>query len=160
MRTISLQEEGDILSRLIALRPQYDFSFWVLHLALVTDGFVPVIQTTIQCTVVHKRWVHIVPAVHLRYGSRSLHGKKLIPQESSQESSRSPGRCSLKLVVGVGSERRQFTEIAPFKAVGVDVAIPGADKDSFTLKIDYSASQDIGPLLLKALGTGLVTVIR
>ena len=31
-------------------------------------------------------------------------------------------------------------------------------KDSFTLTIDYSASQDIGPLLLKALGTALVTV--
>ena len=49
------------------------------------------------------------------------------------------------------------TEIAPFEAVGVDVAIPGAGKDSFSLTIHYSASQDIGPLLFKALGAELVT---
>jgi hypothetical protein len=67
------------------------------------------------------------------------------------------GKMLSKLVVGVGSNRRHYTEIAPFEAVGVDVAIPGAGRDAFTLTIHYSASQDIGPLLLDALGAELVT---
>jgi len=61
----------------------------------------------------------------------------------------------------VGSDNWRFpesarAEIAHFEAVGMDVAEPGAGRDSFTLTIDYSASKNIGPLLLKALGTELV----
>jgi hypothetical protein len=64
--------------------------------------------------------------------------------------------------LGVGSDNWHFpeiahTEIAHFEAVGMDVAEPGAGRDSFTLTIDYSASKDIGPLLFKALGPELVT---
>jgi hypothetical protein len=54
-------------------------------------------------------------------------------------------------------DRRLFTEIAPFEAVGVDAQIPGTGQDSFTLTVRYSASRDIGPLLLGALGDERVT---
>ena len=66
------------------------------------------------------------------------------------------GKMRSQLVLRVGSERRHFTELAHFEAVGVDREIPGEGKDSFTLTIDYSASKHIGPLLSKALGTELV----
>jgi hypothetical protein len=54
------------------------------------------------------------------------------------------------------AERQQYTETASFKAVGLDVAIPGFGHDSFTLEIHYRAPQDIGPLLFEALGADLV----
>ena len=82
--------------------------------------------------------------------------KRLNPPKEFPRSVTLTGKMLSKLVVGVGPDRRQFTEIAHFEAVGVDMVIPGAGKDSFSLKIDYSASQDIGPVLLEALGTALV----
>jgi hypothetical protein len=71
------------------------------------------------------------------------------------------GEMLSRIVLGVGSDNWHFpeithTEIPHFEAVGMDVAEPGAGRDSFTLTIDYSASKDIGPLLFKALGTELV----
>jgi len=121
---------------------------------LSPDEFV--IPTTIQCTVVHKG------------GSMSFRlftsGKELDPFTVERERTKGDhiitltGKMLSRIVLGVGSDRRHFTEIAPFKAVGVDVPSPGADPESFTLTIYYSASKDIGPLLSKALeGTGLVT---
>jgi hypothetical protein len=68
------------------------------------------------------------------------------------------GRMLSQLVVGVGTDRQQFTEIAPsFTAAGEDVADPGVGQDSFTLTIDYDESLHIGPLLSEALGDALVT---
>jgi hypothetical protein len=157
MRTISVQEEGNILSRLIGLRPQYNFSFCVSNLTNHhSDKFITVIPTTIQCTVVHKG-----ESMSFRL---STTGTELDP--FTVETGKSgdivtlTGKMLSRIVLGVGSGRRHFTEIAPFKAVGVDAAIPGAGLDSFTLTIDYSASQGIGPLLLEALGTDLVKCKR
>ena len=120
----------------------------------------PVIPTTIQCTVVHKG------------GAMSFQlftvGKDL---DFRVERDRDPdptmgdqkvtivtltGKMRSRLVLGVGSERRHFTELAPFEAVGVDRATPGEGKDSFTLTIDFSARQDIGQFLSETLGTRLV----
>jgi hypothetical protein len=119
---------------------------------LSPDEFV--IPTTIQCTVVHKG------------GSMSFRlftsGTKLDPFTVERPTEGEhiitlTGKMRSQLILGVRSERRHFTEIAPFKAVGVDVEISGADPESFTLTIYYSASKDIGPLLSKALeGTGLM----
>lgn len=122
--------------------------------SLSPDEFV--IPTTIQCTVVHKG-----RSMSFRL---STSGTELDPftVETGPKGDivTLTGKMLSSIVWGVGSERRQFTEIAPFKAVGVDVTIPGAGKDSFTLTIDYSASQDIGRLLLEALGTKLVKCKR
>lgn len=122
----------------------------------LTDVFVPVIQTTIRCTVVHKG--KAMPFRLFTSGTEldPFLVKKLDSREQFPRSVTITGKILSKMVVGVGSERQHLTEIAPFEAVGVDIAIPGAGKDSFTLTIHYSASQDIGPLLLKALGAELV----
>jgi hypothetical protein len=66
------------------------------------------------------------------------------------------GKMRSHLVMGVGPERRHFTELAHFEAVGVDRATPGEGEDSFTLTIDFRARQDIGRLLSEALGHRLV----
>jgi len=113
-----------------------------------------VIPTTIQCTVVHKDG-----AMSFRL---STSGTKLDPFTVERPTGGEhivtlTGKMRSHLVLGAGPERRHFTEIAPFKAVGVDVAIPGTGQDSFALTIYYSANKDIGLLLLKALGTELVT---
>lgn len=115
-----------------------------------------VIPTTIQCTVVNQGG-----SMSFRL---SISGTDLDPftveTDHKGDIVTITGKMLSTLVLGVGSERRQFTEIAPFEAVGVDVAIPGAGLDSFTLTLDYSASQDIGPLLLAALRTPLVQCKR
>jgi hypothetical protein len=122
----------------------------------VTDGFVPVIQTTIKCTVVHKRGDISFRLFASGADFVPFMVKRLKPPKEFPRSVTFTGKMLSKLVVGAGPDRRQFTEIAPFEAVGVDVTIPGAGKDSFTLKIDYSANQDIAPMLLEVLGTKLV----
>ena len=121
------------------------------------DAFVPVIQTRIQCTVVHKGG-----AMSFRLSTSGtelapFRVEKLDPPEQLPRKVTITGKMLSKFVLGVGSDRQQFTEIAPFEAIGLDKAIPGAHSDSFTLTIHYSASQDIGPLLSQALGTELVT---
>jgi hypothetical protein len=121
---------------------------------LTPDEFV--IPTTIHCTVVHKG-----ESISFRLFTS---GTKLDPFTVEREPTKGDhiitltGKMRSRLVLGVGSERRHLTEIAPFKAVGVDVPLPGTDPESFTLTLYYSASKDIGPLVSKALeGTGLVT---
>ena len=116
---------------------------------------IPLIPTTIQCTIVHKG-----ESMSFRLFTS---GTKLDPFTVASEPTKGDriitltGKMRSQLVLGVRSERRHFAEIASFKAVGVDVPpSPGADPESFTLTIDYSASKDIGPLLFKALGTELV----
>jgi hypothetical protein len=83
--------------------------------------------------------------------------KKLDPTEEFPRRVTITGTMRSQLVLGERSERQQFTESAPFKAVGVDAATPGVGRDSFTLTIHYSARQDIGPRLFEALGAQLVT---
>ena len=122
---------------------------------------IPLIPTTIQCTVVHKG-----ESVSFRLFTSGTELDPFTVTELDLDSPR-PRRVTLtgemlsRIVLGMGSDRPPFTEIvhteiAHFEAVGMDVAIPGAGRDSFTLAIDYSASKDIGPLLLKALGTEFV----
>jgi hypothetical protein len=122
---------------------------------------IPLIPTTIQCTVVHKG-----ESMSFRLFTSGTELDPFTVTELDPDVPR-PRRVTLtgemlsRIVLGVGSDRRPFTEIAHteiahFEAVGMDVAEPGAGQDSFTLTIDYSASKDIGPLLFKALGTELV----
>jgi len=122
---------------------------------------IPLIPTTIQCTVVHKG-----ESMSFRLFTSGTEFDPFTVTELDPDSPR-PRRVTLtgemlsRIVLGVESDRRPFTEIAHteiahFEAVGMDVAEPGAGRDSFTLTIDYSASKDIGPLLFKALGTELV----
>jgi hypothetical protein len=117
-----------------------------------------VIPTTIQCTVVHKSESR---SFRLFASGTELNSFTV---ENDPPTGSDPatvdhiitltGKMRSQLVVRVGSKHQHFTEIAPFKAVGVDVAIPGADhKESFDLTIYFSADKSIGPLLLKALGT-------
>jgi hypothetical protein len=120
----------------------------------LTDGFVPVIRTTIQCTVVHKGKGM---SFRLFTSGTELDPFTVLSDPQNGHIITITGKMLSKIVLGVESEHRHFTEIAPFEAMGMDVAIPGAGKDSFTLTIHYNASQDIGPLLFKALGSELVT---
>jgi hypothetical protein len=121
------------------------------------EVFVPVIQTRIRCTVVHKGGDMSFRLVTSGTELDPFTVERLNPPEQFPRRVTLTGKMLSKIVVGAGSERRHFTEIAPFEAVGVDAATPGAGKDSFTLTIHYSASQDTGPLLLEALGTEFVT---
>jgi hypothetical protein len=61
------------------------------------------------------------------------------------------GKMRAQLVLGVGSERRHVTGLVHFDAVGVDRALPGEGKDSFTLTLH------LGPRLSKALETDTLT---
>ena len=122
---------------------------------------IPLIPTTIQCTVVHKG-----ESMSFRLFTSGTELDPFTVTELDPDSLR-PRKITLtgemlsRIVLGGGSDRPPFTEIAHteiahFEAVGMDVAEPGAGRDSFSLTIDYSASKDIGPLLLKALGTEFV----
>jgi hypothetical protein len=122
---------------------------------------IPLIPTTIQCTVVHKG-----ESMSFRLFTSGTELDPFTVTELDLDSPR-PRRVTLtgemlsRIVLGVGSNNWHFpeiahTEIAHFEAVGMDVAEPGAGRDSFTLTIDYSASKDIGPLLFKTLGPELV----
>jgi hypothetical protein len=115
-----------------------------------------VVPMTIQCTVVHEGGA--TPFQLYTSGmDLPFTVERLNPPEPFPRSVTITGQMLSKLVVGVGADQPPFTEMAPFEAVGVDAAIPGAGKDAFTLTIHYSASQDTGPLLFKALGAELVT---
>jgi hypothetical protein len=114
---------------------------------------IPLIPTTIQCTVVHKG-----ESMSFRLFTS---GTELDLNSPRPRKVTLTGEMLSRIVLGVGSNNWHFpeiahTEIAHFEAVGMDVAEPGAGRDSFTLTIDYSASKDIGPLLFKALGPELV----
>jgi len=122
---------------------------------------IPLIPTTIQCTVVHKG-----ESMSFRLSTSGTELDPFTVTELDPNSSR-PRKITLtgemlsRIVLGVGSNNWHFpeiahTEIARFEAVGMDVEEPGAGRDSFTLTIDYSASKDIGPLLFKTLGPELV----
>jgi hypothetical protein len=63
------------------------------------------------------------------------------------------GELASTLVLGQGADRQYFTESAHFVAKGVDAS--GEDSDAFTIEITYGG-QDIGPLLLDALGPAFV----
>jgi len=121
------------------------------------DVFVPVIQTRIRCTVVHPGGDMSFQLFTSGTELDPFRVERLNPEEQFPRKVTITGKILSKLVLGVEPDRQQFTEIAPFVAVGEDKAIPGAGKDSFTLTIHYSASQDTGPLLFKALGAELVT---
>jgi hypothetical protein len=56
-------------------------------------------------------------------------------------------------ILGVGSERQAFAELAPFTAMGVDTATPAAGADLFSLTVEYQADQTQGPLFA-SLGLG------
>ena len=122
---------------------------------------IPLIPTTIQCTVVHKgesmSFQLFTSGTELDlFTVTELDPNSLRPRKITLT-----GEMLSRIVLGVGSDRQPFpeiahTEIAHFEAVGMDVAEPGAGRDSFSLTIDYSASKDIGPLLFKALGPELV----
>ena len=122
---------------------------------------IPLIPTTIQCTVVHKgesmSFQLFTSGTELDlFTVTELDHNSLRPRKITLT-----GEMLSRIVLGVGSNNWHFpeiahTEIAHFEAVGMDVAEPGAGRDSFTLTIDYSASKDIGPLLFKALGPELV----
>jgi len=64
------------------------------------------------------------------------------------------GELVATTVLGVGPGRQIFAELAPFTATGVDkrTSTPGAD--SFSLVVEFSTSQDQGPLFA-SLGFGV-----
>ena len=64
------------------------------------------------------------------------------------------GELVATTVLGVGPGRQIFAELAPFTATGVDkrTSTPGAD--FFSLVVEFSTSQDQGPLFA-SLGFGV-----
>jgi hypothetical protein len=117
-----------------------------------------VVPTTIQCTVMHQGESRSLSLSTFGTALNPFTVENLNPPAEFPRRVTITGRMLSQLVVGVGTDRQQFTEIAPsFTAAGEDVADPGVGQDSFTLTIDYDESLHIGPLLSEALGDALVT---
>jgi hypothetical protein len=55
--------------------------------------------------------------------------------------------------LGAGEERQHFAELVSFTAIGVDARTPEPGADHFSLIVEYSASQEQGPLFAR-LGFG------
>jgi hypothetical protein len=136
------------------ITPKTVVQFWFLGVSSPTLDFAPVIPTQFQCTVVHK-------AKSMSFQLFAF-AKEIAP--FTVVTSGPPERIDtititwtlLSQIVFVSkSDVQSFTEIIPFKAVGVDVALPGEGQDAFDLELEYSA-KGIGPLLLEALGSDLV----
>jgi hypothetical protein len=119
-----------------------------------SETFVPVIQTTIRCTIAHQG---ASESFRLFMSGTELEPFTVERTAAGAHRVTITGRMRTQLVLRVGPEPQRFTEIATFRAVGLDVALPGAGRDAFTLTLRYSARRDIGPLLLEALGAELVT---
>jgi hypothetical protein len=129
--------------------------FWFLGVSsrpTVNSNFMPVIPTQFQCTVVHK-------GASMSFQLFAF-AKEIAP--FTVVTSGPPERIDTITITGTllshivfvsKSDVQSFTEIIPFKAVGVDVALPGEGQDAFDLEFEYSA-KGIGPLLLEALGPG------
>jgi hypothetical protein len=115
----------------------------------LSPKFVPVIPTQIQCTVVHAGGD---TSFRLFMSGRELDPFTVIEIKGSAHRITITGTMRSQLIWGEGADRQRFIETAPFEAVGVDAAIPGAGRDSFALTIRYEESGDIGPLLSEALG--------
>lgn len=130
-----------------------EVQFWFLGVSSPTFAFEPVIPTQFQCTVVHNG----------ESGSFQLFAfaKEIAP--FTVVTSGPPEEIDtitmtgtlLSQIVFVSNDVQSFTETISFKAVGVDVALPGEGQDAFDLEFEYS-TKGIGPLLLEALGSDLV----
>ena len=95
----------------------------------LSDEFVPVIPTQIECTVVH---TGADTSFQLFMSGRKLNPFTVTQITESAHEIMISGTMRSQLVLGEGSDRQRFIETAPFEAVGVDAAIPGAGRDSFT----------------------------
>ena len=142
------------------ITPETVVQLWFLGVSSRTSEnsehseFMPVIPTQFQCTVVHKSasmsfWLF-------------ASAKEIDP--FTVVTSGPPARIDTITITGTllshlvfvsKSDVQSFTETIPFKAVSVDVALPGEGQDTFDLEFEYSA-KGIGPLLLEALGPDLV----
>lgn len=133
------------------------FQFLGVRSPLPGGEFVPVIPTQIQCSIVHTGASMSFRLLTSGTEIRPFVVEKLDPPKPFPRRVTITGTMRSRLVLRAGPDRQQFTETASFKAVGVDVKIPGVGRDSFTLRIRYQARQDIGPLLFEALGAERVT---
>jgi hypothetical protein len=118
------------------------------------DAFVPVIETEFQCV--------IVPAGETAPFRLFTSGTELDPFTIATDPTTGvhtitiTGKLLSRFVVGIEPDHQHITEIVPFTAEGINMALPGAGLDSFTLTIQYSATQGAGPMLSQALGGNLV----
>jgi hypothetical protein len=80
-----------------------------------------------------------------------------IPDESTETDERTvtiEGEMESTTFFGVGPARQTFAELVPFTAIGVDKKTSEEpDADHFSLIVEYSSSQDQGPLFAR-LGFG------
>jgi hypothetical protein len=130
-----------------------EVQFWFLGVSSPTFELEPVIPTQFQCTVVHNG--------ESKSFQLSAFTKEIAPftvvtsgPPEGIDTITMTGTL-LSQIVFVSNEVQSFIEIIPFKAVGVDVALPGEGQDTFDLELEYS-TKGIGPLLLEALGSDLV----
>jgi len=128
--------------------------FWFLGVTSPTLDFAPVIPTQFQCTVVHK---DASVSFQLFAFAKEIALFTVVTSGPPEriDTITITGTLLSQIVFVSTSDIQSFTEIIPFKAVGVDVAIPGEGQDTFNLKFEYSA-KGIGLLLFEALGPGLV----
>ena len=113
--------------------------------------FEPVIQTQFQCTVVHKG----EPVSFQLFASAKENTSFKVEPSEKGHIITITGTLLSHIVFRSNGDLRSFTEITPFEAVSVDVAIPGEGHDTFDLEFEYS-TKGIGPLLFEALGPSLV----
>jgi hypothetical protein len=122
--------------------------------SILPDMIVPVIETELQSVIVHPG--EIAP-FRLFTSSTELDPFNVVADPVNGHIITITGNLLSRLVLGVEPDHQQITEIVHFDATGIDKAIPGAGIDSFTLAIQYSATQGAGPVLSQSLGPELVT---
>ena len=79
-----------------------------------------------------------------------------IPAESTETDGRTvtiKGEMVSTIFLGAGEERQHFAELVSFTAIGVDKQTSKPGSDHFSLIVEYSASQEQGPLFAR-LGFG------
>jgi hypothetical protein len=142
------------------ITPETVVQLWFLGVSSRTSEnsehseFMPVIPTQFQCTVVHKS---ASMSFWLFASAKEIDPFTVVTSGPPEriDTITITGTLLSHLVFVSKSDVQSFTEIIPFKAVSVDVALPGEGQDTFDLEFEYSA-KGIGPLLLEALGSDLV----
>jgi len=134
------------------ITPETAVQFWFLGVSSPKLELKPVIPTQFQCTVVHTG-----EDISFRlFASAQENASFKVEPSDPDNPDRRPhiititGKLLSHIVFVSKRGVRFFTEINDFTAGGVDVALPGEDKDSFVLKFTYRA-KGIGSLLFAAL---------
>ena len=121
--------------------------FWFLGVFSPPDEFSPVTPTQFQCTVVHQDESMVL---RLSASVKKIESFNVKTDEEGKIDTITMTGKVLSLAFAFGRGVHLLTEETDFEVTGVDVALPGAGKDTFALKFRYSM-KGIGALLREAI---------